>query len=104
MPRPPDPDVDEIMKALAHPARREILAWLKAPEKVFVQQHHPFEMGVCAQTIFAKAELSPSTVSAHLAILRKAQLVTARKVGQWIFYARNEAVIAQFLKRMHRDL
>lgn len=104
MPRSPAPNIDEIMKALAHPARREILAWLKAPEKVFVQQHHPFAMGVCARTIFDKSALSASTVSAHLAILRKAKLVTARKVGQWIFYARNEPVIAQFLERMRSDL
>jgi ArsR family transcriptional regulator len=104
MTRSPALDVDEIMKALAHPARREILAWLKAPKKAFVHQHHPFEMGVCAQTIFDKAALSPSTVSAHLAILRKARLVTTRKVGQWIFYARNEPVIEQFLERMRSDL
>jgi ArsR family transcriptional regulator len=104
MPRSPASNVDEIMKALAHPARREILAWLKAPEKVFVHQCHPFSMGVCARTIFDKSALSPSTVSAHLAILRKAKLVTTTKVGQWIFYARNEPVIAQFLARMRSDL
>jgi len=98
------PDVDDIMKALAHPARREILAWLKTPEKVFVEQDHPFDMGVCAGKIFEKAGLSQSTVSAHLATLQKAGLVTSRKVGQWIFYSRNEALIAQFLKRMQSDL
>jgi DNA-binding transcriptional ArsR family regulator len=97
-------DVDEIMKALASPARREILAWLKAPEKTFVKQHHPFSMGVCASMIFEKANLSPSTVSAHLATLQKAGLVTSRKVGQWIFYARNEPLITQFLERIQSDL
>src|SRR5262245_30372055 len=104
MPKQPVPDVDEIMKALAHPVRREILAWLKAPEKVFKEQLHPFEMGVCAGMIFEKSELSQSTVSAHLATLQKAGLVTTRKVGQWIFYSRNDALIAQFLKRIESDL
>jgi DNA-binding transcriptional ArsR family regulator len=104
MPKPPACDIDEIMKALAHPLRREILAWLKTPEKVFRQQHHPFEMGICAGMIFEKAKLSQSTVSVHLATLQKAGLVTARKVGQWVFYSRNESVIAEFVKCIHRDL
>jgi ArsR family transcriptional regulator len=101
----PEPlDLDEIIKALAHPARREILGWLKTPEEVFSEQQHPFEMGVCAGKIFEKAGLSQSTVSAHLATLQKAGLVTTNKVGQWIFYARNEEVIEQFLKRIQSDL
>lgn len=104
MAKQPAPDVDDIMKALAHPARREILAWLKTPEKVFPEQHHPFDTGVCAGQIYEKAGLSQSTVSAHLAILQRAGLVSSRKVGQWIFYSRNEALIAQFLKRMQSDL
>jgi DNA-binding transcriptional ArsR family regulator len=104
MPRQPALNVDEIMKALGNPVRRQILSWLKTPEKTFREQHHPFEMGICAGMIFEKAELSQSTVSAHLATLQKAGLVTTRKVGQWIFYSRNDALIAQFLKRMQSDL
>ena len=61
-------------------------------------------MGICAGMIFEKAELSRSTVSAHLASLQRAGLVTTRKVGQWIFYARNEALIDKFLKRIQSDL
>ena len=34
-------DLDEIIKALAHPVRREILQWLKEPEKHFADQEHP---------------------------------------------------------------
>ena len=104
MPKQLAPDVGEIMKALAHPVRREILSWLRTPEKAFREQHHPFELGICAGMIFEKAELSQSTVSAHLATLQRAGLVTTRKVGQWIFYSRNDVLIAQFLKCMQRDL
>ena len=39
---------DEILKAIAHPTRMEILNWLKKPEEHFSTQEHPFEMGVCA--------------------------------------------------------
>ncbi|GAB2879198.1 helix-turn-helix transcriptional regulator [Uliginosibacterium flavum] len=97
-------DMDEIMKALASPARREILAWLKDPEQQFSAQAHSFELGVCAGKIYEKAGLSQSTVSAHLASLQRAGLVSTRKVGQWIFYSRNEAVISAFLQQMQHAL
>lgn len=31
-------DIDEIIKALSHPVRRDMLRWLKEPEKYFVEQ------------------------------------------------------------------
>jgi len=97
-------DCDVILKALANPARREILSWLKTPAVYFPDQSHSFELGVCAGEIDRRCGLSQSTVSAHLAILQKADLVTARKVGQWIFYSRNEALIQGFLKAINGDL
>ncbi|MDE3022650.1 MAG: helix-turn-helix transcriptional regulator [Pseudomonadota bacterium] len=97
-------DLDDIIKALAHPIRREILGWLKIPQKSFPDQEHSFELGVCAGKIHEKANLSQSTISAHLATLQQAGLVTTRKVGQWIFYSRNEALIARFLENIKNDL
>ncbi|MDB5802317.1 MAG: putative transcriptional regulator, ArsR family [Rhodocyclales bacterium] len=96
--------MDEIIKALASPARREILGWLKNPAQQFPAQAYPFELGVCACNIYAKVGLSQSTVSAHLACLRRAGLVSTHKVGQWIFYSRNEAVIGAFLRQMQQEL
>jgi ArsR family transcriptional regulator len=40
----------------------------------------------------------------HLATLQKAGLITARKVGQWIFYSRNESLIEKFLKQINIEL
>ena len=100
----PSPDVDEIIKALAHPVRREMLVWLKDPQKSFASQEHSFELGVCAGKIFEKANLSQSTISAHLATLHKAGLITARTVGQWIFYSRNEPLIDKFKKQINNEL
>lgn len=94
---------EEILKALSHPARVEILQWLKEPEKHFSEQHMSLENGVCAGQ-FERCGLSQSTVSAHLATLQRANLVTARKVGQWVFYRRNEETIAAFLKQLAADL
>ncbi len=98
------PDLDDVIKALAHPVRREILHWLKTPQQSFASQEHSFELGVCAGKIFERANLSQSTISSHLAILQRTGLVTTRKVGQWIFYSRNEALITEFLKRIKNDL
>ena len=41
-------DLDEIIKALAHPVRREILNALKNPDASFPDQVHSTEHGVCA--------------------------------------------------------
>ncbi len=96
-------DLDEIIKALAHPERRQMLAHLKEPEVHFPGQDHSLEMGVCAGQ-FVSCGLSQSTVSAHLAVLQRAQLVTCRKLGQWSFFKRNEEVIAKFLVHIAKDL
>lgn len=97
-------DVDGIIKALAHPVRRQMLVWLKNPQKSFPMQEHSFELGVCAGKIFEKAQLSSSTVSVHLATLQKVGLITSRKVGQWIFYSRNELLIEKFLTQLKNEL
>ena len=97
-------DFDEIYKALAHPVRRQILHWLKEPERYFPSQEHSLELGVCAGQIDQRTGLSQSTVSAHLATLQRAGLVSVRKVGQWCFFKRNEAAIQTFLEQLHDAL
>lgn len=97
-------DIDAIHKALANPVRRSILAWLKAPQENFATQDYPLELGVCAGLIDARTGLSQSTVSAHLATLQRAGLVTSKRVGQWIFFKRDEETIQAFLDHMHSDL
>ena len=97
-------EFDDIIKAIAHPLRREILQWLKAPQQYFAEQHHSLENGVCAGQIDQRAGLSQSTVSAHLATLQRAGLITNRKVGQWHFFKRNEPAIEAFLARLGQEL
>lgn len=95
---------DEVYKALAHPVRRQILHWLKEPERYFPHQEHSLESGVCAGQIDQRTGLSQSTVSAHLATLQRAGLVSVRKVGPWCFFRRNEAAIQAFLEQLHDAL
>lgn len=97
-------DIDAIHKALANPVRRQILAWLKTPGEYFAAQEYPLDLGVCAGLIDQRAGLSQSTVSAHLATLQRAGLVTSRRVGQWIFFKRDEETIQAFLAHMNGDL
>lgn len=97
-------DLDEIIKALAHPVRREILMWLKDSAQCFPDQDHPLDNGVCAGQIDQRAGLSQSTVSAHLATLQRAGLVTSKKVGQWHFFKRNEETITAFLVELEKAL
>ncbi len=101
----PAVDADAILKALANPVRRDILTWLKTPHAYFEERPgHTLEHGVCAGHIDERCGLSQSTVSSHLAVLQRAGLISATKVGQWIFYRRNEAVIAAFLQRLNQDM
>ena len=96
--------IDAIHKALANPVRRDILNWLKDPHVHFAHQQHTLELGVCAGLIDARTGLSQSTVSAHLATLQRAGLVSSQRVGQWIYYKRNEDTIKTFLDHMNQGL
>ncbi|WP_028313058.1 ArsR/SmtB family transcription factor [Derxia gummosa] len=97
-------DLDDILKALANPVRRDILGWLKDPETHFTEQNHAWEDGVCVGRIWERAGLSQSTVSAHMAVLERAGLVTSQRAGQWVLYKRDEKAIAAFLAAMKTDL
>jgi ArsR family transcriptional regulator len=103
-PKTTDIDIDAIHKALANPARRVILAKLREPGKYFPEQELSYEHGVCAGQFDDCCGLSQSTVSAHLAALQRAGLITSKRVGQWVFFKRNEAVIEAFLAQMNADL
>lgn len=97
-------DLDDIIKALAHPLRREILLWLKDPYASFPGQEHSLDHGVCAGQIDQRAGLSQSTVSAHLATLQRAGLITSKKVGQWHFFKRNEETLQAFVTALVKEL
>jgi DNA-binding transcriptional ArsR family regulator len=96
-----DLNLDEIINALSNPARREILAWLKAPEQNFAEQT---DSGVCVGRIFERAGLSQSTISAHMATLQRAGLVVSTRVGQWVYYKRDEKTIKAFLAALKTEL
>ncbi len=62
-----------LHKALGHPARLRVLGMLARGE-------------LCVCQITAVLALAYSTVSSHLAELRRAGLITERKEGRWVYY------------------
>ncbi|MBZ5788500.1 helix-turn-helix domain-containing protein [Burkholderia contaminans] len=98
--------VDDTLahKALAHPFRRDVLRWLKSPDRLPGAVRLRACHGVPLSAIVARSGLSQSTVSAHIAVLREAGLIVATTVGQWRFVARDDSAIAAFVARAVRDL
>ena len=98
-------NLEYIISTLNNPTRRQILSWLKdrsnfppaLPEHVEVQ-------GVCVGYIQEKANLSQSTVSNYMGMLKQAGLVVSERHGQWTFYRRDEEAITQFLKTLEQEI
>ncbi|WP_238542027.1 ArsR/SmtB family transcription factor [Pseudomonas sp. GM50] len=83
-------------QAIAHPLRRKILEWLKDPRLYFPNQEYGHDLGVCAGQITQRCGLPQSTVSSHLAVLKKAHFLDLQIVGPAHFLRRNEEEIERF--------
>ncbi len=76
--------LQQTMKALADPTRREILTLLKAGP-------------MAAGDIAGKFSLSAAAVSRHLAVLRQADLIRDEREGKFIYYRLNASVLEEIL-------
>jgi DNA-binding transcriptional ArsR family regulator len=95
----------EFCKALANPTRLQIMGWLRDPTAHFQPQADPLEqVGVCVKQIKDKAGVSQSTASQFMAVLQRAGLVESTRIGQWTYYRRNEARIAELSTLLHTAL
>lgn len=88
------------LRAVANPARRRILQALKERGGCSIGK----DTGLCASDIEQRVRLSQPTVSHHMAILKKAGLVDAKKQGQWMWYRRNERAINDFSHSLRESL
>lgn len=86
----------EVLKALANDKRLAILDWLKDPRVHFPKQVDGdlVDDGVCAQFLADKLEVSAATLSEHMRVLTQAGLVKPKRIKQWTFYRRDEAIIS----------
>ncbi|UBT77800.1 helix-turn-helix transcriptional regulator [Pseudomonas amygdali] len=99
------PMILEQIKAVGNDTRMLIMEWLKKPQAHFPPQDHGDPaIGVCVSHIQAKASLSASTASAHLAILQRAGLVQATRIGKWTYFRRDELAIDRFADRLKKEL
>jgi ArsR family transcriptional regulator len=87
-------DIDEVFKALASEHRRTILRILgesmPQPGKTCCLSDE-----VCACKISERLGLAASTTSHHMAVLKNAGLVSARKDGLWTYYTLQRDALAE---------
>jgi len=95
-----DQSLDRMLHAIADPNRRRILQALKERGGCSIGK----DVGLCASDIEARIRLSQSTISHHMAILKKAELVEAKKIGQWMWYRRNEDALRSFALHLRKTL
>jgi DNA-binding transcriptional ArsR family regulator len=93
-------DLAEALKALANPARLQLMQWLREPVESFAEFEPIADretVGVCVTHLQAKSGLAQSTVSSYMTTLERAGLVTSTRVGKWTHYRRDETRIAETL-------
>ncbi|MFC0228916.1 autorepressor SdpR family transcription factor [Serratia aquatilis] len=76
--------MNDVFKAIADPARREILHLLRHQELTAGDLAHHFNM-------------TKSTMSHHFSVLVNADLITRRRDGQTIWYSLNTTVLQDMI-------
>ena len=76
--------LQNTLKALSDPIRRDILAMLKGGR-------------MSAGEITQKFEVTGASISRHLSVLKEADLVRDKREGQFIFYELNTSVLEETL-------
>jgi len=79
--------MDEALKALADPTRREILRALRSGD-------------LTAGEIASRFPITGASISHHLAVLREAGLVTAERNGRSIVYSLDSTIVQELMERM----
>ncbi len=76
--------LQQTMKALSDPIRREILNMLKGGR-------------MAAGDISARFPVTGASISRHLSVLREADLVRDTREGQFIYYELNASVLEEIM-------
>ncbi len=79
--------MNKVFKTLSDPNRRKILRLLKKGE-------------MAAGDIAKNLKITGATVSHHLDILKRADLVSAERRGQQIFYSLNLTVLEEVMEKL----
>ncbi len=81
-----DKELAELLRALSDPTRLRILTMLRAD--------------LCVGELAKRAEVSESSVSQHMGILRRAGLVVGEKRGYYTHYRADTAQIREIAARL----
>jgi len=95
-----DDALNRTLHAIADPTRRRILQALKERGGCSLGK----DVGLCASDIELRIKLKQPTISHHMSILKKAGLIEATKLGQWMWYRRNEAALRTFVRTIKQRL
>jgi ArsR family transcriptional regulator, arsenate/arsenite/antimonite-responsive transcriptional repressor len=79
--------IDETIRALADPTRREILRALRKSD-------------LTAGEIASRFPITAASISHHLSVLREAGLVQSERDGRTIVYALDATVFQEFVNQM----
>ena len=86
----------EVFAALANKHRVKIIKLLLNPPEDQVSEEELREGKLCVCTIVRCLGLGNSTVSHHLACLRRAGLIKCEKRGRWIYYSVDRDGVTKF--------
>ncbi len=75
-------DINDFLKAMADDTRQGILFLLRAGE-------------MSVSELCERLPIHQPTISYHLAVLRRAGLVTSRREGRWVYYRVNPACVKE---------
>jgi ArsR family transcriptional regulator len=85
-------DIVEVLKSLGEPMRIRIINLLR-------------EDTLCVCDLEKVMNITQSNASRHLAVLRRAQLITGEKKAQWVYYSLDRSCIAKhpFLDKLFAE-
>jgi DNA-binding transcriptional ArsR family regulator len=92
--------LNRVLLAVVDPTRRRILQALKERGANSIGK----DVGLCASDIELRVHLSQPTISHHMSILTRAGLVEAKKLGQWMWYRRDESALREFARELRESL
>lgn len=83
------------LRAMSNEHRLTIMHWLLNPKNNFEPQIDGdlVDDGVCVGRIVDKIGLSQPTVTSHMKVLMDANMVSAKKIKNWVFYKPNRAAL-----------
>ncbi|MDT2815208.1 ArsR/SmtB family transcription factor [Vagococcus carniphilus] len=81
-------EISKVLKAMADPNRIKIIDLLSNGT-------------LCACEVLKHFEFTQPTLSHHMKVLEKANIVSVDKQGKWYHYTLRDEFVTEFMKNMH---